>query len=120
MMKGLKCIWVTEDVDIGLLRPATLPLAITEVIIVATMVEVDLGHKRPDTIYLKILEFIIMVLMVEVELGLKRPSTLPLTIVDKELTLKRDMDIGLRTATLPHASQEVVVDFWVSSILLLP
>ena len=79
----------------------------------------DLGHKRIATISLAIVDFIILLLMVELELGLKRPVTLPLTIVDQELMLKRDMDIGLRTATLPHASQEFVVDFRVSSILLL-
>ena len=55
-----------EDVDIGLLRPATLPLTIAEVIILVMMVEADLGHKRPDTISITIVDFFILVLMVEV------------------------------------------------------
>ena len=32
MIKVLTCLWVMEDVDIGILRPATLSLGITEVI----------------------------------------------------------------------------------------
>ena len=44
--KVLKCLRVIKNVDIGLLRPATLPLVIAEVIAVVRFVEVDLGHKR--------------------------------------------------------------------------
>ena len=50
MMKVLKCVWVMSDVYIGLLRPATIHLTIDEFIIVVTMIEVDLGLKRPATL----------------------------------------------------------------------
>ena len=71
------------------------------------MLEVDIGHNA--TIPIEIVEFIILVLMVEVELGLKRPSTFTLTIVEQEVILKGDVDIGIIPAPLPCASQEVVV-----------
>ena len=119
MKKLLKCLCVMEDVEIGLLRPATLPLTIAEVIILVKMIEVDLGHKRPSAISLAIVEFIILMLMVEGELGLKRPAILPLAIVEQEFMLLGEVDIGLRPATLPCASQEVVVYCQVSHLLLV-
>ena len=76
MMKVLQCLRVMEDVDIGLLIPATIPLAVADFIILVTMVDVDLGLKRPATISLKNFEFIILVLMLEVELGIKRLSNI--------------------------------------------
>ena len=60
----------------------------------------DLGHKRIATISLAIVDFIILLLMVELELGLKRPVTLPLTIVDQELMMKGEVDIGLIPDTI--------------------
>ena len=81
VIKVLKYLCVMEDTEIGLLRPATLPLAIAEFIIAVMMVEVNLGLNRPATLYLAIVEFIILVLMLEVELGIKRPATLPLVIL---------------------------------------
>ena len=89
--------------------PATIYLAIAEVIILVMMVDMDTCHKRPDTISLAIGEFIILVLMVEVELGLNRPTTLPFTIVDKDLMLKGEVDIGLIPDTLPTTTQLAVV-----------
>ena len=74
------------------------------------MVEVDLGNKTPATLSLEIFEFIILVLMVEVELGLKRSANLPLAIIDKQLMMKVDMDIGLRPETLTRVYHELVVD----------
>ena len=53
--KVLKFLWVMDDVDIGILRPATFPLAIVEVIIVLMIPEVDLVHKIPATLYLAIM-----------------------------------------------------------------
>ena len=100
---------MTEDVDIGLLRPATITLTIAKVFIVVMMVEVDLDHKRPATLPLTIVEFIILVLMVEVELGLKITSTFPLTIMEKELMLKGDVDIDLIPANTPPITQATVV-----------
>ena len=64
MMKFLKFLQVMEYIDIGLLRPATLPLAITAFFIIVTMLVVDLGLKRPGTLYILIVKFIILILMV--------------------------------------------------------
>ena len=43
---------IAEVVDIGILRPATLPLVILEYIIVVMLLEMDLDHKRLDTLTL--------------------------------------------------------------------
>ena len=115
MKKVLKCLWVMDDVDLGLLIPATLPFAILEVIIVVMVVEVGLGHKRPATLPLEIMTFTFLVLMVDVELSLKRPANFPL----KHLILKGEVDIGLIPAILSCVSKEVVVDFWASHFLLV-
>ena len=53
--KVLKFLWVSKDVDIGLLRPATLSLVVVEYIVVVMLVEVGLGHKKPATLPLAIL-----------------------------------------------------------------
>ena len=45
MTKVLECLWVMEDVEIGLVRPSTIPISIAEFIIVVTMVALDLGLK---------------------------------------------------------------------------
>ena len=53
-------------------------------IIVATMVDVDIGLKRPANIPLAIVDFIKVVIkvvtIVEVDIGLKIPATLPISI----------------------------------------
>ena len=71
-----------EYVDIGILRPATLPPAIMGFFIVVMMVEVYIGLLRPDTLNLAMVEFIIVetkvVTVVEVDISLKIPVTLPL------------------------------------------
>ena len=64
MKKVLRCLWVMEYMDIGILRTATLYLVITDVIIAVIMAEVDLGHKIPSTLSLSILYFIVVVLVV--------------------------------------------------------
>ena len=61
IMKLLECLQVMKDVDIGILRPDTLPLTIMDFIIVV----------------------IKLVTMVEVYVGLKRQSTLPFAIMDQ-------------------------------------
>ena len=81
MMKVLKFLQVMEDVEIGLLIPETLPLAIAEFIIVVAMLDIDIGLKRTATLPLAIAEFIILVMIVEVDLGLNSPATLPLTLL---------------------------------------
>ena len=93
MTKLFKCLCVVEDVYIGLLRPATLPLAIVE--------------------------FIILVLMLKVELCLKRPAIFPLIIVEQQLMLTREVNIGLRPATVPRAYNQDVVYSRVFCILLV-
>ena len=90
-----------EDVYIGLFRPSTIPPEITEFIIVVTILDVDIVLKRPATVSLVMVKFISLVLMVEVSIGLKRPSTIPLSIVDQELILTGEVDIGLTPATIP-------------------
>ena len=79
----LKCLWVMEAVDIGILMPATVTLATPGFIVVVAIVEVYLGHERAETIYLTIVGLIILVLMLYMELGLKIPTTLPLTIMEQ-------------------------------------
>ena len=59
--KFLKCIWVMEEVDIGLLRPDTITQLIAEVMII--------GLLSPANLPLVILEDIIVVMLVEVDIG---------------------------------------------------
>ena len=54
-----------------------------------------------------------MVMMEEVYLGLKIPSTLLLTILEKFFMVMEEVDIGIRTATLPPITQVDVVYCWV-------
>ena len=67
-----------EYVNIGLLIPSTLPLAIVDSFIVVVKV----------------------VKMLEVDPGLKISENLTLTIADKELMLMGEVNIGLIPATL--------------------
>ena len=46
-------------------------------------------------------------------------ATIPLEIVEQEFMLEGEVDIGFRSATLPHASQEVVIYCWVSHFILV-
>ena len=66
--KFLKCIQLIKEVDIGILRPATLPQVTVEV--------VHIGPLRPANLPQVIMEDI----LVEADLGHKIPATLPLTI----------------------------------------
>ena len=84
MLKVFKCIWLMEDVYIGILRPFTIALIISEVIIVVMLVEVDIGHNIP--------------------------ATLPIAIGEHGLMLKVGVDIGLRPATLVTITHVTVVD----------
>ena len=96
--------------DIGLLRPDTIPLTIAEFVIVVAMLEVDLGLKRPSTLPFAIMEFIILVTMIDMDLGFNRPTTIPLAIVDQDLLLTGEVYIGLRTDTLTPKTQVTVLD----------
>ena len=70
--KVLKCLWTMKEVDIGILRPATINQVISEV--------TGIGILRPTTLTLLIAEDIIVVMLVEVDLGQKIPATLTLEI----------------------------------------
>ena len=87
MMELLNCLWVMEDVDIGLYMPSTLHLAIMEFIIVVIKV----------------------VTTIEFGIGIKRQATLPLIIMEKYLMFPVEVDIGLRTATRPPITQVAMV-----------
>ena len=97
MMKLLECLKLMEDVDIGLLRPSTLPIKIVEFIIVV----------------------IELVMMIEVGIFLNRPSTTHLSIVEKKLMLTVYVDIGIRPATIPPITQVAVVYFHASHFLII-
>ena len=87
------------------------------------MEDVDLGLKISATLPLAIVDFIVMVIklviMEEVGIDIKRPATITLAIVEKVLIVMGEVDIGLRTATLPPITQLDVVDCWVSHFLLV-
>ena len=121
--ESLEFLRLMEGVDMGLLRPYTLPIVILEFIVVTNMVEVDIVLKRPANLPLKIMNFIIVVIkvvmMVEVDIYLKRPTTLPLAIMEQELMLVVEMDIGHIPATIPPITQVSVVYFWVSHFILV-
>ena len=73
--KVLKFLSLMKDMDIGLLMPATLYQVISEDTIVLMFSYMDIGHKRS--------------------------AILPLKIVEQKFMLKREVDIGIRPATLP-------------------
>ena len=53
IMKVLECLRVTEDLDIGLLSPATLPLAIAEfIILVIKVVKMAYGYIGDQALFL--------------------------------------------------------------------
>ena len=65
------------------------------------------------------MEFIILVLMLEVQLCIKRPAIIPLTIMEQELMLTGEVDIGIRPATLPPIDQVAVENVLVDKFLLV-
>ena len=81
MMKFLKCLRLTEELDICHLIPETINIRIMEVIIVVTLVYVDLGDKIPATLSSEIVKFIIFLMVIELELDLKRPVNHTLAMV---------------------------------------
>ena len=119
MIKCLQFLWVMEDMNTGLLIPATLPLAITVFIIVVTMLDMDIDLKRPATLSLAVVDFIILVLVLEVQLGIKRPAIIPITILEQELVLTIEVDIGIIPATLPPIDQVAVANVLVDKFLLV-
>ena len=90
MNKVLRCLWGIKFVDVGLLRPATVPQLIVEVV-----KDVDIGLKIPSTLPQVIAKVVdvdqvwpatIPLVIAEdssvwVDLGHKRPYTLPLIYV---------------------------------------
>ena len=77
MTKVLECLHVMEDVDIGLKRPVTLTTPILQFI----------------------MEIIKVVMMVDVDIGLNIPATIPPTIMDQDLMLTGEVNIGIRPST---------------------
>ena len=126
--KFLKCLRLRKFMDIGLLRPSTLPQVIMEVMKVVEMcikipatlpqvnVEVlDVGQVWTDTIPLVIVED----MLIEVDLGNKRPDNLPLKIGEQDLMLKRKVDIGLQPDNIRPVIKANVVDCWLLREILL-
>ena len=97
IMEVLECMWVTEEMDLGL--------------------------KKPATITLKTMEFIVkaigVVTMEEAELGLKRPATLTLSMVNEVLMVMGEVDIGIRPDDLPPITHVGVVYCWFNLVLLV-
>ena len=58
-------------------------------------------------------------MLVKVDLGQKRLATLPISIVEKELMLRVEVDIGLRPSTLPHVIQVTMVYFLLYKFALI-
>ena len=79
--------------------------------------------KIPTTLTLLIVEFIIVMIKVvkiaEGDICLKITAIITLKIVDQELMLTGEVNIGLIPATLPPITQVIVVDFRVSNFLLI-
>ena len=111
-----------------LLRPATLPQSIIEVVkvlhicikrpaplhqVIAGIV--DLGQVLPATIHLAIVED----MLIHVNIGHKRPATLPLSIGEHDLMLKGEVDIGLRPSTITLVTKVSVVYFRLFQEILL-
>ena len=119
IMKVLKCLWVMEDVDIGLLGPATVYLVNAEFIIVVMMVEVYLRINRTATLSIELVEFIVLLLTIEVKLGLNRPANIPPKIMEQELMLTGEVYIGLRPATISPITQAAMADCLVHHFLLV-
>ena len=94
----LKILWESKVVEIGILIPATLPKLIDEV--------VDLVQVLPSTIPIVILED----MLIEVDLGHKIPATITIAIMEQELTLKVEVDIGIKPATITPITKVKVVD----------
>ena len=105
MTKVLKCLRVMENMDIGILRISTLPLAITDFIIAVTTRELYLGLNIPVTLPLKIVDFIILVTVTYMDIGLKRPATLPLAKLKEDVMLTRKEGICIIPATLTPITQ---------------
>ena len=84
----LKCLWVSKVVDIGLLRPATIPQVVVDVVKV-----VDRGILRPASLPQVIEEVM--------DLGQVLPSILPFVVADDMLIYG---DLGQKIpATIPLA-----------------
>ena len=55
----------------------------------------------------------------EVDLGLNRLATILFTTTDKMLIVMGEVDIGLRTATLPPINQVILLYYWYFMLLLV-
>ena len=95
----------TEEVEIGLKIPATIPIKIVDKLLIM-MGEVDIGI-IPATIPL-----ITHVEMIEeLNLCINIPSTIHLIIMEQLLMVMIELDICPRPATIPSITQVGVVEF---------
>ena len=87
-----------------------------------SMEGVDIGILRPVTLHISITEFIIAVIevvtVVEADIGPKRSANIPLAIVDQLLMLMGELNICISPETLPTTTQMDVVYF--GSIIFFP
>ena len=97
IMEVLECMWVTEEMDLVLMKPATIPLKTMELIVKAIGV----------------------VMTEEVDLGLKRPATLTLSMVEEVLMVMGEVDICIRPDDLPPIPHARVVYCWFNLVLLV-
>ena len=85
------------------LEKATITQVIAEV--------VGIGILRAATLTLVIMDYIMVLMLVEVDLGKNIPSTIPIATGEHELTLKVEVDMGLRPSTLTPTTHLNMVYF---------
>ena len=83
------------------------------------MENVEIGLLGPATLSLSIVEFIILVKIVELDIDLKRLATIHLVIVDQYLMLRKEVDLCIIQDNLTLITQLSVVDCLVSQFLLV-
>ena len=57
-------------------------------------------------------------MMEDLDLGLKRPANLLFTVVEQELMVMGDLDIGLRPDNIPPITHKIMLDWFVYLFLL--
>ena len=123
------------DVDLGLNRPATLNLAIYEILLVV-MGEVYIGTRAAILTYItkaimvdcciylvllailmmvfkKMKEVIVRAIKKDVEVDLKRSDTLPITMMDKVLMVIGEVYVGIKPPPLLPIIKVRLLNHWV-------
>ena len=101
------------------MRPSIITIVIVEFITVVKMVELYIGLKIPDNPSLLILEFIILGKMLGVDLCINILDTIIITIVEQELILTGDMDIGIISYNPNSITKVDVADFLFYQFLIV-